>query len=142
VLADSSAGGVGQGVSDLFGPWRDGDGPYGHGLGETMRHRGQNPAMAIVELDEVGAAEHVSGRKVEYQCLDIGTNDLQQIKGQRIPGLDVRVQEPESGIEAKNEACQPALDLGERIHIVQQRIVSTAKFLSSLVASQSPHPSG
>jgi hypothetical protein len=77
VLTDGSAGGVGKDMSDFLGPWCDGHGPFRHGLGETMRHRGENPTVAIVELDEVCPPEDVSSRKIEYQCFDVGANDLQ-----------------------------------------------------------------
>ena len=78
--------------------------------------------MTVVALVKVGYAEHVSMSEVDGKGLNGGTDSLDEIKREGVASLHVGVEQTETGIEAECEAGEPALDLSERVEVVEDGV--------------------
>src|SRR5439155_9517228 len=83
---------------------------------------GEDPGVTVVALVKVGYAEHVSMSEVDGKGLNGGTDSLDEIKREGVASLHVGVEQTETGIEAECEAGEPALDLSERVEVVEDGV--------------------
>ena len=78
-----------------------------------------DPAGALSGLVEVRRAEDVHVKQVEPVGIHLRADGLQDVEGQRVAGLEVRVQHTEAGVEPQSEAGEPCLGLEERVQVVE-----------------------
>src|SRR6266508_4390434 len=82
-------------------------------LTRTLPEGGSKKSLRVNVLDP---------EKVEGEDIDSRTDGFDEIERHGISGTLVGMDDPEGGIESHCEACDPALDLCDRVQIVQDRV--------------------
>jgi len=87
-----------------------------------MGDRWHEPADPLPGLVEVTGRENSAAELGDDQFVDIGPQRFEKVKSEAVPVLLVGMEDPEPRVETHRGESYPALNCGESVGVVEERV--------------------